>query len=364
MDLLDAVQLSNWFNNEFVDRQGKCLLEYVWIDGSKEKPRSKKRRVNKPPTCVEDVPIWNFDGSSTNQASESNTDVYLKPVALFPHPLIRKGQNFLVLCETMLFDGTIIPSNTRASCAAVMEKAADQRPMFGIEQEYSFIDRKTGRPLGWHADGTPPGPQGPYYCAVENAIKFGKLVSDAHYMACIDAGLDICGTNAEVMPSQWEYQIGPSVGVRIGDHMWMSRYLLYAVADMFGVDVTFDPKVVDNYNGAGAHTNFSTVATMDKKGGLDAIHKAIDALSKRHAEHIAAYDPSGGVDNARRLTGIHETADINVFSSGVAKRNVSIRIPAQVHKDGYGYLEDRRPASNCDPYVVCERLVRTVCLGE
>uniref|UniRef100_A0A6G1SFL1 glutamine synthetase n=1 Tax=Aceria tosichella TaxID=561515 RepID=A0A6G1SFL1_9ACAR len=363
MDMQLALALAAKYD-ALEDSQGKCCLEYVWIDGSKQKLRSKKRRVDKPPASVDEVQVWNFDGSSTGQASESNTDVYLKPVAIYKHPFMLTGENYLVLCETMLFDGTIIPSNTRASCAEVMEKAANKRPMFGIEQEYSFIDRKTGRPLGWHPDGSPPGPQGPYFCAAENAIPFGKLISDAHYKACVYAGLDICGTNAEVMPSQWEYQIGPSVGVRIGDHMWMSRFLLYAVADQFGVDVTFDPKLVDNYNGAGAHTNFSTVDTMDKKNGLAAINKAIEALSKRHAQHIAAYDPSGGADNARRLTGIHETADINVFTSGVAKRNVSIRIPAQVNKDGYGYLEDRRPASNCDPYAVCERLVRTVCLGE
>jgi glutamine synthetase len=363
MDMQLATLLADKFD-ELEDSENKCCLEYVWIDGTKQKLRCKKRRVDKVPNDISQVQVWNLDGSSTGQASESNTDVYLKPVAMYRHPFMRKGSNFLVLCETMLFDGTIIPSNARHSCNEVMERAKDHRPMFGIEQEYSFIDRKTGRPLGWHPDGSPPGPQGPYYCAIENAIPFGKLVADAHYKACTYAGLDICGTNAEVMPSQWEFQIGPSVGVRVSDHLWMARYLLYAVADRFGVDVTFDPKVVDNYNGAGAHTNFSTVATMDKKNGLAAIDKAIQALSKRHKAHIAAYDPSGGVDNARRLTGIHETADINVFTSGVAKRNVSIRIPAQVHKDGYGYLEDRRPASNCDPYTVTEMLVRTVCLGE
>lgn len=359
---LDRGRLLDYFLS-LEDSKGSVCLEYVWIDGSKEKLRSKKRRVAEKPKSIEEIPEWNFDGSSTGQAVESNTDIYLKPVAMYKNPFMR-GDNYLVLCETMLFDKTPIPSNTRASCAEAMQKAADQEPMFGIEQEYSFTDLTTGKPFGWPTNGT-PGPQGPYYCAVENAVPFGQLISDAHYKACAYAGLDICGTNAEVMPSQWEYQIGPTIGVAVGDHMWMSRYILYRVADLFGVGVTFDPKFMPgDWNGAGAHTNFSTKATREKKGGLAAIHKAIDALSKKQKEHIEAYDPTGGIDNARRLTGRHETANIYEFSWGVAKRNVSVRIPAQVNKDGYGYLEDRRPASNCDPYVVCDKLVRTICLGE
>ena len=147
--------------------------------------------------------------------------------------------------------------------------------------------------------------------------------------------------------------------------MWMSRYIMYRVAVDFNIAVSFDPKIMPgDWNGAGAHTNSSSKATRDKNGGLQAIYAAIEALSKKHREHIEAYDPRGGLDNARRLTGCHETASIDAFSSGVAKRNVSIRIPAQVNEDGCDYLEDRRPASNCDPYLVCERLVRAICLGQ
>lgn len=359
-------------NNFFIERyytekcsqpEGTVCLEYVWIDGTKEKLRSKTRVVTKVPKSIEDIPEWNFDGSSTGQAHESNTDIYLKPVALFMDPFLG-GQNRLVLCETMLFDRTPIPSNSRNSCAQVMTKAADQEPWFGIEQEYSLMDLSNGRPLGWpKGDGT-PGPQGPFYCGAEPGKVFGRCVVMAHLKACLHAGVKICGINAEVMPSQWEYQVGPCKGIDIGDHMWMSRYILYRIASEFSVGVSFDPKIIPgDWNGAGAHTNFSTIATR-APGGIKAIHEAIEKLSHKHREHIEAYDPSGGLDNARRLTGRHETASIDVFSSGVAKRNVSIRIPAQVNKDGHGYLEDRRPASNCDPYLVCERLVKTICLNE
>lgn len=341
----------------------KVVVEYVWIDGTKQMLRSKSRVLNKIPKTLADIPEWNFDGSSTGQADEGNTDIYLKPVALYRDPFLN-GNNKIVLCETMLFDRSPIESNTRHKCAEVMSKAESDDPWFGIEQEYSFMDLATGRPLGWPAGSGSPGAQGPFYCGVEPGKVFGRHIVNAHLKACLHAGVKICGINAEVMPSQWEYQIGPCRGIEIGDDMWMSRFLLLRVASDFNVGVSFDPKIIPgNWNGAGAHTNFSTKATREKNG-IKAINEAIAKLSKKHPEHIKAYDPTGGIDNARRLTGLHETASIDQFSSGVAKRNVSIRIPAQVSKDGHGYLEDRRPASNCDPYLVSERLVRTICLNE
>jgi len=103
---------------------------------------------------------------------------------------------------------------------------------------------------------------------------------------------------------------------------------------------------------------------MREPNGILAIETAIEKLGKVHAEHIKAYDPHGGKDNERRLTGHHETSSIHDFSAGVANRGASIRIPRGVAEDKEGYLEDRRPSSNADPYVVSERLVRTICLDE
>lgn len=238
----------------------------------------------------------------------------------------------------------------------------DSRPWFGIEQEYTLLD-KDGHPLGWPKGGF-PGPQGPYYCAVGTGNVFGRDVVEAHYRACLYAGVKIAGTNAEVMPAQWEYQVGPCEGIDMGDQLWMSRFLLYRVSEDFGYKVSFDPKPIPgDWNGAGAHTNYST-QSMREEGGIKQIYEAIEKLSSRHNYHISMYDPKGGEDNKRRLTGRHETASIHSFSHGVANRGASVRIPRQCAEDGSGYLEDRRPASNCDPYRVTEAIIRTTIMGE
>jgi len=334
---------------------------YVWIDGTGETMRCKTKTEPHEPKCVEDLPIWNFDGSSTYQATGSNTDVYLHPVAMYPDPF-RMGKNKLVLCETYKYNEKPHETNKRHTCKEVMEKAKSYVPWFGIEQEYTMFDTD-GRPLGWPEQGFPR-PQGPYYCSVGSNCAYGRDILESHYRAMLYAGLTVGGTNAEVLPSQWEFQIGPCEGIKMGDELWMARFLLHRVAEDFNVVISFDPKPVEgDWNGSGAHTNFST-KQMRESGGIKHIEEAIDKLSKVHDRHIKAYDPKQGKDNLRRLTGKHETSSIHDFSAGVANRGCSIRIPRQVAKDGKGYFEDRRPSSNCDPYSVTEAIVRTVCLNE
>ncbi|CAB60321.1 Glutamine synthetase [Caenorhabditis elegans] len=342
-----------------LDQKGMYQALYIWIDGSGENIRAKTRTFDFEPTDPEKLPIWNFDGSSTGQAEGADSDVYLKPVAIYPDPF-RQGKNKLVMCET--YDNKKKPTatNYRQRCKEVMEKAADQHPWFGMEQEYTLLDID-GHPFGWPKNGF-PGPQGPYYCGVGANKVYGRDIVEAHYRACLYAGIQISGTNAEVMPGQWEFQVGPCEGIQMGDQLWVARYLLQRVAEEFGVIASFDCKPIKgDWNGAGCHTNFST-DKMRNPGGIDEIMSAINKLSLVHPQHIAYYDPHGGKDNERRLTGLHETASIDKFSYGVASRASSIRIPRSTDDDGYGYFEDRRPSSNCDPYTVTGALVRTVCL--
>ncbi|XP_067825710.1 glutamine synthetase-like isoform X2 [Heptranchias perlo] len=342
-------------------QEGKVLVTYVWIDGTGEGLRCKTKTMNYEPKTLKEITEWNFDGSSTDQAEGSNSDMFLIPVRVFRDPFIL-DPNKLVLCEVLKYNRKPAETNLRHTCKEAMDQAKDTHPWFGLEQEYSLLGID-GHPYGWPQNGF-PGPQGPYYCGIGADKAFGRDIVEAHYKACLYSGVMISGTNAEVMPSQWEFQVGPCEGIEMGDHLWIARYILHRICEDFGVVATFDPKpITGNWNGAGCHANFST-EDMRNEGGLKHIEEAIEKLSKRHPYHICMYDPKGGVDNSRRLTGQHETSSIHDFSAGIANRGASIRIPRQVGQDHCGYFEDRRPSANCDPYAVTEALVRTCILNE
>lgn len=340
--------------------------EYIWLDGTQptQELRSKTRilKVDHSKTVTaENFPVWSFDGSSTNQSTGNNSDVLLQPVQIVEDPLRGEG-NYLVLCETLNADGSPHSTNTRALLRRVMAAApADIDPWVGFEQEYTFYHGLT--PLGWPEHGY-PAPQGPFYCGVGCDKVFGREIVELHTKACIDAGIIIYGINAEVMPGQWEFQIGyrgakeDDINVFVlSDHLCLARWLLKRIAEDFNVRVSFDNKPVKgDWNGAGCHTNFSTRAMREKGKGLVVINEAIKALEEKHLDHISVY----GAGLQERLTGDHETCSIHEFSAGVSDRGASIRVPQQVHLDGYGYLEDRRPGANCDPYTVSARLITTI----
>ena len=324
--------------------------EYIWVDGTE--PTAKLRSKTKVLADGAELPIWGFDGSSTNQAPGDASDCVLKPVFSCPDP-IRGGDDVLVMCEVLYIDMTPHETNTRAACAAVASQYADQEPIFGIEQEYTFF--KGGRPYGFPAPTGFPAPQGGYYCGVGADEVFGRPIVEAHMDACIKAGLHLSGINAEVMPGQWEFQIGPVAAPQVGDELWIARWLLYRIAEDFGVAASIDPKpAAGDWNGAGAHTNFSTNSMRES---YDAIITACEALGTRVEEHIAGY--GSGIE--ARLTGAHETAPYSEYSYGVSNRGASVRIPWQVEVDKKGYIEDRRPNANCDPYVVTRLIVETCC---
>jgi glutamine synthetase len=287
------------------------------------------------------------------QAAGKDSDCMLKPVSYIQDP-IREGDNLLAMCEVMNPDGSVHDSNTRAHLRSVAEQYADQDSWFGIEQEYTFFQGRV--PLGW-PEGGYPAPQGPFYCGVGADEVYGRDIVEEHLELCIDAGLEISGINAEVMPGQWEYQVGPLGPLDAADQLWLSRWLLYRIAEDYGVSATLHPKPVKgDWNGAGAHTNFST-KSMREEGGLKVIEAACEALGNKHDDHIAIY----GAHNEERLTGLHETCSIQDFRYGVSDRGASIRIPMATANDGYGYLEDRRPSANMDPYKVCAALIETTC---
>ena len=337
------------------EKMNKIRAEYIWMDGHSptQKLRSKTKVLDKAIKNLEDLPVWGFDGSSTNQAEGNDSDCMLKPVYKTLDP-IRGGNNLLIMCEVLNPDRTPHKTNSRAHLAKVAELYKDEEAWFGIEQEYTLFEGRN--PLGW-PEGGYPAPQGPFYCGVGADEVYGRDIVEEHLDLCLEAGLEISGINAEVMPGQWEYQIGPLGPLESADQVWLSRWLLYRISEDYGVSATLHPKPVKgDWNGAGAHTNFSTNA-MRKKGGIKVIETACEKLALKHASHIQIY----GAHNEERLTGLHETCSIKEFRYGVSDRGASIRIPMQTANEGYGYLEDRRPAANMDPYKVCAMLIETTC---
>ena len=343
------------------------ICEYIWMDGATptQKLRSKARVLKLKPfkeLKLSDFPDWGFDGSSTWQAPGNDSDLTLKPVRFIKDP-VRGEDHYLVMCEVFKPDGTAHSTNTRAALRKVLEAGAGKEdPWFGVEQEYTLFKNRT--PLGWPDKGY-PAPQGPFYCGVGADEVFGRELVEKHFQCCVQSGLMIFGVNAEVMPGQWEFQIGyrgvegeSADPLTVSDHVWLARHLLYRLGEEFKITATLDNKPVKgNWNGAGQHTNFSIKSMRDPKTGKAVIEKSLSLLSKKHKEHIEVY----GHGLSDRLTGLHETCHIDEFRHGVGDRGASLRIPLHVSKKGYGYLEDRRPGANADPYQVSARILKTIC---
>ncbi|WP_043582415.1 glutamine synthetase beta-grasp domain-containing protein [Geminisphaera colitermitum] len=330
----------------------KLKLEYIWLDGytpvANLRSKTKIIEGDAAKLTLADVPVWGFDGSSTKQAEGRSSDCLLKPVALYPD--ITRENGFLVMSEVLLPNGTPHPTNSRATIID------DPDTWFGFEQEYFLY--KDGRPLGFPAEGF-PAPQGTYYTGVgfKNVGDVAREIVEEHLDICIGAGINHEGINAEVAKGQWEFQIFGKGAQTAADEIWVARYILSRVCEQYGVDVEWSCKPIrGDWNGSGMHSNFST-KFMRETGGKDYFEKLMDAFRKHHDEHIAVYGP----DNHLRLTGLHETQSIDKFSYGLADRGSSIRIPHSFVNSGYkGYLEDRRPNSAADPYLIAARILKTI----
>tara|TARA_B100000073_G_C23735661_1_gene572081 strand:+ start:1562 stop:2575 length:1014 start_codon:yes stop_codon:yes gene_type:complete len=333
----------------------KSVVEYIWI-GGKGELRNKTRVLGKIDNVLK-IPFWNYDGSSTNQANGDFSEVILKPQGMFKDPFRRDGRSFIVICDTWNPDETPHPTNKREPAKLFFENIKNEKPWFGLEQEYFLLNKQTKKPWGISADIDDLEAQGKYYCGVGTGTAMGRHIVEEHLQACLYAGVNISGLNAEVAPGQWEFQIGPCEGIVQGDHMWTARYLLLRVCEKYGMEPIFDNKPFkgSDWNGSGCHINFSTKDMRDV-GGLEHILKAIEKLGKKHNEHMKVY----GENNLERMTGKCETASANVFTWGVADRTASIRIGTDTNKKKSGYLEDRRPGANSDPYVTTKIICETI----
>ena len=349
------------------DLSSSAIIEYVWIGGNNEL-RSKIKVIKTPPNVltINNIPKWNYDGSSTQQAEGKDSEVILNPCSIFKTATKEYAiQHYYVLCDTYTPDGIPLPSNNRNVSNNIFNKFHEEEPWFGLEQEYFIMQKIMDRegntkvvPIGMSTATK----QGQYYCSVGAENAFGRRIAEEHLAECISIGIKISGINAEVAPGQWEFQVGPCLGIEGGDHLWMARYLLCKVAERHNLAITFEPKPIKgNWNGSGCHTNFSTLKMREGdqyNNGLYYINRAIDKLSLKHKEHMDVY----GSGNKERMTGKLETASYDTFTSGIADRGCSIRIGNENYNNKKGYFEDRRPSSNCDPYLVTSKLVETICL--
>lgn len=331
----------------------KVKLEYIWLDGYKPTQglRSKTKVMEEGFSGkLEDCPMWSFDGSSTQQALGGASDCLLKPVAIYPDPARKSA--YLVMTEVLNADRTPHPSNGRA-----LIDDPDDDFWFGFEQEYFLWNPETDRPLGFPSNGY-PAPQGPYYCGVGGDIAFGRDIVEEHLDLCLEAGLNVEGINAEVAAGQWEFQVFAKGAQQAGDEIWVARFLMERVAEKYGLSINWHckPLGATDWNGSGMHANFSN-STLREAGSKDIYDKVCQKFAPVIKEHIDVY----GADNHMRLTGKHETQSIDQFSYGISDRGASIRIPIATVENGWkGWLEDRRPASNADPYRVAARIIKTV----
>jgi len=331
--------------------RGLVMIEYIWLGGSGNDLRCKTKVVEGPITSVSQLADWNYDGSSTCQATTNSSEIIIKPRYICKDPF-RKNNHLLCLCDAYNVDDTPALGSFRYLAAKVFEtkESNGEDPWFGIEQEYILYQVESANmryPIGWGKHGY-NAPQGMYYCGVGSGFIYGRAIAEDHLRACTWAGLNVAGINAEVFPGQWEYQVGICKGIDMCDQLWMSRYILQRIAEHYSMLADFRPKPVEgDWNGSGCHTNFSTNSTRDSKIGWDTFMSYCADLKKTHTECMLLY----GTGNEKRMTGLHETARFDEFTYGIGARGCSVRIGNEMKKNGCGYMEDRRPSSNIDPYL-------------
>ncbi|KAJ2947014.1 hypothetical protein O0L34_g16358 [Tuta absoluta] len=348
---------------KYEDLQVPCdaiLATYVWIDGTGVNLRAKERTLDFVPKTFKDLPVWYYDGANTNQATPDNSDTFMFPEVIYHDPF-RRGSHILVLCDTYQYSYQPTNSNFRKDCVMVTEKGEVEEPWFGFNQEF-MLQTTDGHPLGWPAGGF-PAPPGPYYCAVGANKIVARDLMEAFYRSCLFAGVKVNGIHAGTSPAQWCFQVGPSPGIKSADDLWMARYILSRLAEEYGVIASLEPQPVPDWPGNGTFLYFSSKDMRDDEGIL-VIERMIDKLARRHGVHINEYDAHNGEDNVRRLTGRNGMPHIKDFTAGVANRNCCVRIPRQVSEDKRGYIEDRRPASNADPYRLIIIMLKTCIFDE
>ncbi len=282
------------------------IAEYIWTGLNSTDIRSKVR-------VTDNIYDWNCDGSSCGHGTVDRSEYVLKPVMYIP------GKNCIVLCD----------SESRRQLKNI---SWTNEPWFGLEQEYFIMQ-------------SPHISDSRHYCG-QGLDPVERAIVQEHLELCLQLGLSIGGTNAEVAPHQWEFQIGPLGPMEACDQLIVARFLLMRVAENYGRTIEFGPKPFACENGSGCHINVSTAET---RANPDSIVSLMPYLERDHDKFIRVC----GEHNLARLTGTNETSTFKSFTWGIGTRNTSIRI-------NDGYYEDRRPGADIDPYLAVASILQSI----
>jgi glutamine synthetase len=350
-------------------------MEYLWIDAFDTiRSKTKVKMFNstdfkKLPSEFGEVgsvefdknliPEWYFDGSSTNQSCEQNSDVILKPKFICLDPFNESNNiSFLVLCDTYNSNDTPHKTNKRVECSIIEEQSTRQNPLFGISQEYiiCFLDSSIGNNFYQYAKN-----ESPYYCGIgSNKIAIRNIMND-HLTKCLKAGLHFRGMNTGIEANKGEFQLGELSMTLIGDELWVARYILIRVCELYNAYPVFESKDIEKYEKydiSKGYVNFST-NKMRSENGFDNIIETCEKLKLKHKEYLDIC----GIESTNTNCGIENTnSHCENFNFGVSNRTTSVRIPFNAEKNKKGYLEDRRAPANMNPYVVTSIIVKTTCL--
>ena len=361
---------------EFKKMKRSVKLEYVWLDGnsptnlrSKTKYEMFEFGEQESPAGLDEIfaqiPEWSFDGSSTNQAETESSDLLIRPVRMYPNPLenSREIVSYIVLFEFFDTYGSPHKTNTRYQLREYLHNLEEDPELFvGVEQEYLIMDVLSDWPSAWGWDseenkGKFPNEKDSYYCGVGAKSVNHKWLADTHASMCQRVNIKYGGSNAEVLKSQWEYQVGPTDPLSCADSLWLSRYILQRIAESRGLGINYQPKPIEgDWNGSGAHINFST-NTMRESGDKEYFDLVCETLKENHKKDMKSY---GDDNNKKRLTGKNETSKHDKFTYGESDRSVSVRIPISTVRNWKGHVEDRRPSADMDPYQAFFALSKTL----
>ena len=337
--------------------------EYIWLD-SENNIRSKTKILNidielknndKKPSELEIIqslmnvslyPNWNCNGK---HLGDEVSEIIIHPVFVSLDPF-KKAPNVLILCDTYNLDGNPTKYNNRYSVNKLFNKHENLKCLFGFEQEFHIMklgDNFTLLPNKTMIKGEPVKAT-KYYCSNGSMNAFGRNLVNRAVTLALEAGLSCGGYNSACGPAQWEIQIGPvQYGVCAADHLILLRFILSRLSENLDIHISLLPKPSEDIDSISyCHTNFSTESMRDSNGYTH-IQNSIEKLKQTHSRDLEIY---GKTDIE-----IH-----NNFTTDVTNRNVSVRIPTESKKNNKGYFEDRRPLSNCDPYLVCEALLNSV----